>query len=141
MLGRQKYTKQNIEDRVLEEVSKDMNAHDTFDSVHVGVNLTDPEKKTILISRDLDRSVKAAMNAADAWSDAGKMQKTVSTGITCGLLKKWDWRSSRKPKPKKSFTVMIYTMLKQTDITSLFRKKGNIYGQRNHGGRRHPGYA
>ena len=36
MLGRKKYPKLNTEDQVLEEVSKDMNAHDTFESVHVG---------------------------------------------------------------------------------------------------------
>jgi len=39
MLGRQKYSKQNIEDHFLEEVSKDMHAFDTFDPVYVGVNL------------------------------------------------------------------------------------------------------
>lgn len=39
MLGRKKYSKLNIEDKVLEEVSKEMNAHDTFDSVHVAVNI------------------------------------------------------------------------------------------------------
>lgn len=42
MLGRVKYSKLNIEDMILEEVSADMNAKETFDSVHVGVNL---EKK------------------------------------------------------------------------------------------------
>ena len=36
MLGRKKYTRLNIEDQVLEEVSKDMNVHSTFDTVHVG---------------------------------------------------------------------------------------------------------
>jgi len=46
MLGREKYTKLNFEDRSLEEVSKEMNAHDTFDTVHVGVNLSDPQKQT-----------------------------------------------------------------------------------------------
>jgi cholesterol oxidase len=39
MLGRKKFSKHNIEDRMLEEVSKDMNAHSTFDSVFVGVNI------------------------------------------------------------------------------------------------------
>jgi cholesterol oxidase len=39
MLGRVKYSKLNIEDRILEDVSVDMNARHTFDSVHVGVNL------------------------------------------------------------------------------------------------------
>ena len=43
MLGRKKYSNLNIEDRLLEEVSKDMNAHDTFETVHVGVNLEKPE--------------------------------------------------------------------------------------------------
>jgi len=41
MLGRQKYGKLNAEDLILEEVSKDLNANGTFDSVHVGVNLND----------------------------------------------------------------------------------------------------
>lgn len=39
MLGRKKYSKLNKEDLVLEEVSKDMNAHDTFETVYVGVNI------------------------------------------------------------------------------------------------------
>ncbi|MEI7896745.1 MAG: GMC family oxidoreductase [bacterium] len=38
MLGRKKYSKLNIEDKVLEEVSRDMMAHDTFETVYVGVN-------------------------------------------------------------------------------------------------------
>jgi cholesterol oxidase len=39
MLGRVKYPKLNIEDRILKDVSEDMNAAESFDSVHVGVNL------------------------------------------------------------------------------------------------------
>jgi cholesterol oxidase len=39
MLGRKKYSKQNIEDKVLEDVAREMNAHDTYDSVYVGVNI------------------------------------------------------------------------------------------------------
>ncbi len=44
MLGRQKISKLNTEDLVLEQVSKEMNAHDTFETVHVGVNLTQEEE-------------------------------------------------------------------------------------------------
>ncbi len=39
MLGRVKYSKVNIEDRILQEVASEMNAGATFDTVHVGVNL------------------------------------------------------------------------------------------------------
>lgn len=39
MLGKTKYPKRNIEDRTFEEVARDMNVHDTFETVHVGVNL------------------------------------------------------------------------------------------------------
>ena len=46
MLGRKKYTKLNTEDLVLEEVSKDMNVHETFDTVHVGVNFEGDGKET-----------------------------------------------------------------------------------------------
>ena len=43
MLGRKKYSKLNREDSVLEDVSKEMGAHDTFESVYVGVNLNDKD--------------------------------------------------------------------------------------------------
>jgi cholesterol oxidase len=46
MLGRKKYTKLNTEDKVLEQVSEEMNAHDTFDTVHVGVNIDGSEEET-----------------------------------------------------------------------------------------------
>lgn len=46
MLGRTKYTKLNTEDRWLEEISEEMNAHSTFECVNVGVNLSDPEIET-----------------------------------------------------------------------------------------------
>jgi cholesterol oxidase len=46
MLGRKKYSKHNVEDKILEEVSREMNAHDTFDSVHVGVNIDGTEIET-----------------------------------------------------------------------------------------------
>jgi cholesterol oxidase len=46
MLGRKKYTKLNAEDKVLEEVSKEMNAHGTFETVHVGVNIDGAEEET-----------------------------------------------------------------------------------------------
>jgi cholesterol oxidase len=39
MLGRKKYGKLNPEDLALEEVSKEMKAHETFETVYVGVNL------------------------------------------------------------------------------------------------------
>jgi len=44
MLGRKKYTKLNIEDLLLEEVSKEMNAHETFETVYVGVNIDGSEQ-------------------------------------------------------------------------------------------------
>ncbi|MGC1389624.1 MAG: GMC family oxidoreductase [Bacteroidales bacterium] len=46
MLGRKKYSKLNTEDKFLEEVSKEMNAHNTFETVHVGVNIDGEEKET-----------------------------------------------------------------------------------------------
>ena len=46
MLGRTKYSKLNIEDKVLEEVSKEMEAHESFDSVYVGVNIDGSEEES-----------------------------------------------------------------------------------------------
>lgn len=46
MLGRKKYAKLNIEDQMLEEVSREMNAHSTFDSVYVGVNIDGTGQET-----------------------------------------------------------------------------------------------
>ena len=46
MLGKQKYARMNIEDKILREVSEDMKAQDTFDSVYVGVNLDGKEEES-----------------------------------------------------------------------------------------------
>jgi len=46
MLGRKKYPKLNTEDTLLKEISKEMHADDTFESVHVGVNLDEPERES-----------------------------------------------------------------------------------------------
>jgi cholesterol oxidase len=46
MLGRKKYSKLNAEDKLLEAVSKEMGAHDTFDTVHVGVNFDGSEQES-----------------------------------------------------------------------------------------------
>ncbi len=46
MLGRKKYSSLNIEDLALEAVSKEMNAHDTFETVYVGVNLDGGEEES-----------------------------------------------------------------------------------------------
>ena len=45
MLGRKKYNKLNAEDLALEEVSKEMHAHETFENVFVGVNLDGEDKE------------------------------------------------------------------------------------------------
>lgn len=46
MLGRVKYSRLNVEDIALEDVSKDMGAHQTFETVHVGVNLEGSDKES-----------------------------------------------------------------------------------------------
>jgi cholesterol oxidase len=46
MLGRTKYSKLNAEDLILEEVSRDMNAHETFETVYVGVNLNGSKEES-----------------------------------------------------------------------------------------------
>ena len=46
MLGRKKYSKLNVEDKILEEVSNDMNRHETFETVHVGVNIDGSETES-----------------------------------------------------------------------------------------------
>jgi len=45
MLGRKKYAKLNVEDLALEAVSKEMNVHDSFETVYVGVNLDGDEEE------------------------------------------------------------------------------------------------
>ncbi len=46
MLGRVRYNRLNIEDRILQDVATDMRAEGTFDSVHVGVNLEEGSDET-----------------------------------------------------------------------------------------------
>ena len=43
MLGRTNYNKLNIEDRILKEVSEEMKAGESFETVNVAVNLSDPD--------------------------------------------------------------------------------------------------
>jgi cholesterol oxidase len=45
MLGKQKYKKLHTEDQMLGEVAREMNAYDTFDTVHVGVNLNGSDEE------------------------------------------------------------------------------------------------
>ncbi len=45
MLGRKKYARLNVEDLALEAISKEMNAHETFETVYVGVNLDGDEEE------------------------------------------------------------------------------------------------
>jgi cholesterol oxidase len=52
MLGRKKYSRLNVEDKFLEEVSKEMNAHHTFDSVHVAVNLNGTRKEKEIVTEN-----------------------------------------------------------------------------------------
>jgi cholesterol oxidase len=46
MLGRTRYDKFNLEDRILAEVAREFNCEDTFDMVDVGVYMGDREKET-----------------------------------------------------------------------------------------------
>jgi cholesterol oxidase len=46
MLGRTRYKKLNPEDLVLEDISRDMNVHQTFETVHVGVNFDGQEEES-----------------------------------------------------------------------------------------------
>jgi cholesterol oxidase len=46
MLGRTRYPKLNVEDEWLKEVSEQMNALNTFESVHVGVNIDGTEEES-----------------------------------------------------------------------------------------------
>jgi cholesterol oxidase len=46
MLGRTNYKKLNIEDRILKEVSEEMNAGESFETVNVAVNLSEREIET-----------------------------------------------------------------------------------------------
>jgi len=46
MLGRKKYSKVNTEDRWLAEVAREMNADQSFESVHVGVNIDGSETES-----------------------------------------------------------------------------------------------
>jgi cholesterol oxidase len=46
MLGRTNYNKLNIEDRILKEVSEDMNAGKSFETVNVAVNLSDRDTES-----------------------------------------------------------------------------------------------
>ena len=142
MLGRQKYTKQNIEDKVLEDVSKEMNAHDTFDTVHVGVNLADPEKMTDPYFNGLGPLRKGCI-------ECGGCMVGCREGAKNSLDRNYLWFAEKagleiiaETKAEKIIYRDHIYHIETRHITSLFRRKGETYHCKgNCSGRRYPGYA
>ena len=112
MLGREKYSRLNIEDRILKEVSEDMNVQDTFDTVHVGVNLSPAGEEGDPYFNGWGQSGRDVQNAEGVWWDAGRMRRIPLTGIISGLQKNLGLRFFRKQKRPESSLTRISTTLR-----------------------------
>jgi cholesterol oxidase len=127
MLGRQKYTGQNLEDKVLEEISKEMDAHDTFDTVHVGVNLSDPEKTTDPYFNGLGPLRKGCI-------ECGGCMVGCREGAKNSLDRNYLWFAEKAGLVIRAETKAERILFKEDvyhietrPITSLFRRKGETY--------------
>ena len=127
MLGRQKYTRQNIEDKVLEEISKEMDAYDTFDTVHVGVNLSDPEKTTDPYFNGIGPLRKGCI-------ECGGCMVGCREGAKNSLDRNYLWFAEKAGLVIRAETKAERILFKEDlyhietrHITSLFRRKGETY--------------
>ncbi|MBN1414304.1 MAG: GMC family oxidoreductase [Bacteroidales bacterium] len=127
MLGRQKYTKLNVEDKALEEVSRDMNAYGTFDTVNVGVYLNGSEDEKDPYFNGLGPLRKGC-------AECGGCMVGCREGAKNSLDKNYLWFAEKEGleilaetrAEKITYGNKIYH-IETRHITSLFRRKSNIF--------------
>jgi cholesterol oxidase len=127
MLGRQKYTKMNYEDKALEAVSKEMGAHDTFDSVDVGVYLDGSEEAKDPYFNGLGPPRKGC-------TACGGCMVGCREGAKNSLDRNYLWFAEKlglEILPETKAEKIIYRdnlyHIETRPITSLFRKKGKTF--------------
>ena len=130
MLGRKKYSKLNIEDRVLEEISKDMNAHETFDSVYVGVNIDGTEAESDPYFNGLGPLRKGCIECAGCMVGCRENAKNTLDRNYLWFAEKLGAEILPETKAEKiTYNNNIYSV-ETSSVTSLFRKRKKVYETR-----------
>jgi cholesterol oxidase len=127
MLGRKKYSKINIEDRILEEVSEDMKAHDTFESVYVGVNTDSTDTESDPYFNGLGPLRKSCIECGGCMVGCRENAKNTLDRNYLWFAEKLGAEILPETKVKKiSFHDNLYHV-ETKKITSLFRGKKEFY--------------
>lgn len=128
MLGRKKYSKLNIEDKLLEEVSKEMNAHDTFESVYVGVNIDGVEQETDPYFNGLGPLRKGCIECAGCMVGCRENAKNTLDRNYLWFAEKLGVTILPETKAERITFQDNYYQVETRNITSFFgKKKGKIY--------------
>jgi cholesterol oxidase len=123
MLGRKKYSKLNIEDRLLEEVSEDMNSHDTFETVNVAVNIDGTEELTDPFFGGLGPLRKGCTECAGCMVGCRENAKNTLDRNYLWFAEKLGVNILAETKAEKiTFSDNLYTV-ETISVTSLFGKK------------------
>ncbi len=127
MLGRKKYSKLNIEDRLLGEVSRDMNAHDTFESVYVGVNIDGTEEETDPYFNGLGPLRKGCIECGGCMVGCRENAKNTLDRNYLWFAEKMGAELLPETKAEKiSFHDGLYH-IETTSVTSFFRKRKKVF--------------
>ena len=127
MLGRKKYSKLNIEDQLLEEVSKEMNAHDTFESVYVGVNIDGVEQETDPYFNGLGPLRKGCIECAGCMVGCRENAKNTLDRNYLWFAEKLGVEILPETKAEKiTFQDNLYHV-ETKNMTSFFRKKRKVF--------------
>lgn len=127
MLGRQKYTKMNTEDNALEEVSKDMNAHHTFDRVHVGVNCNETETITDPYFNGLGPLRKGCIECGGCMVGCREGAKNSLDRNYLWFAEKMGLEILPETKAEKILYADSLYHIEIRPVTSFFRKKGKTF--------------
>jgi cholesterol oxidase len=128
MLGRKKYSKLNIEDKLLEEVSKEMNAHDSFESVYVGVNIDGVEQETDPYFNGLGPLRKGCIECAGCMVGCRENAKNTLDRNYLWFAEKLGVNILPETKAERITFQDNYYQVETRNITSFFgKKKGKIY--------------
>ena len=130
MLGRKKYSRLNREDLILEDVSKDMNAHDTFETVFVGVNIDGIEEESDPYFGGLGPMRKGCIECAGCMVGCRENAKNTLDRNYLWFAEKLGVEIMTGTKAEKiSFSDGLY-QIETKNITSFFKPKGKIFKTR-----------
>lgn len=127
MLGRKKYRKLNREDLVLEEVAKDMNAHETFDTVFVGVNIDGGDQENDPYFNGLGPLRKGCTECGGCMVGCRENAKNTLDRNYLWFAEKLGLEILSETKAERiTYSEGLYN-IETKHITSLFHKKKNTY--------------